>query len=532
MKISPQAKKTADEFLKIAPDFKLGSLPTEMRHPDTIHLAEMSHTDIPSALRLLQQVDHKSLSHILEKKEELEGLCSAISDTFASGGRVFIYGCGATGRLALSLETLWRARAKSPEEKDRVVGFMSGGDLALVHSIENFEDHPEFGARQVQEIGFGSQDLLISCTEGGETPSVIGATEEAAKISRRKPYFLYCNPTKILEDTVERSRRMIRNEGIEKICLYAGPMSLSGSTRMQATTILQIATGWALWKAAGEEFSLSKMLERLQSVDYALLAHFVELESKAYQEGNFFLYQTSQYGITLLTDTTERSPTFSLPGFENTLESAKKVSLAYLSMKGARDSREAWEALLHREPRALEWEVLGGIASMRRLMGFDISLQAKASREDRIGEKKQLIFTIDREESEMKLSLEGVSVSFSVTGLSLLEEHMLLKLLMNAHSLLVMGRLGRFESNVMTWVKPSNNKLIDRSIRYVSYLLEKDVKEKFSYETLCYQLFQEVETLKEGESIVLKTVAAIKQAARTGSSLNSVLLLLFSVFIL
>lgn len=531
MKISPQAQKNAEEFLKIAPDFKLGSLPTEMRHPDTIHLAEMSRTDISSALELLQQVDLKSLSHILEKKEELELLSQAISQTFSSAGRVFVYGCGATGRLALSIETLWRERAKSPEEGDRVVGFMSGGDLALVHSIENFEDHPEFGARQVQEIGFGPNDLLISCTEGGETPSVIGATEEAARISHRKPFFLYCNPTKILEDTVERSRRVIRNEGIEKICLYAGHMSLSGSTRMQATSILQMATGWALWKAAGEEFSLSLSLDRFQKVSYSLLAPFVETESKAYQEGNFFLYQTTNYGITLITDTTERSPTFSLPGFENTQESAKKMALAYLSMAGARDAREAWEALLHREPRALEWEVLGGVASMRRLMGFDISLQAKASREARLGEKTQMIFTIDRVGSELKLSLGGMSVGYDVAGWSLIEEHMLLKLLMNAHSLLVMGRIGRFESNVMTWVKPSNNKLIDRSIRYVSYLLEKD-KEKFSYETLCQQLFQQIETLKEGESVVLKTVAAVKNTVKAGSSLHSVLLLLFSVFIL
>ena len=35
-----------------------------------------------------------------------------------------------------------------------------------------------------------------------------------------------------------------------------------------------------------------------------------------------------------------------------------------------------------------------------------------------------------------------------------------------------MGRLGKIKSNFMIWVRPTNNKLIDRSIRYVKYLLD------------------------------------------------------------
>src|SRR5581483_11789624 len=99
----------------------------------------------------------------------------------------------------------WRQVAERPMFQNSVVGFMAGGDLALVHSIENFEDHPEYGARQLMELGFGENDLLISSTEGGETPFVIGATERAAEASRRSPWFLYCNPDSALAE-VERSR--------------------------------------------------------------------------------------------------------------------------------------------------------------------------------------------------------------------------------------------------------------------------------------------------------------------------------------
>ena len=42
------------------------------------------------------------------KVPELQEMYSAITDTLDSGHRVFISGCGATGRLSLALEALWR----------------------------------------------------------------------------------------------------------------------------------------------------------------------------------------------------------------------------------------------------------------------------------------------------------------------------------------------------------------------------------------------------------------------------------------
>lgn len=44
---------------------------------------------------------------------------------------------------------------------------------------------------------------------------------------------------------------------------------------------------------------------------------------------------------------------------------------------------------------------------------------------------------------------------------------MFLKVLLNKHSTLVMGKLNKIKSNLMSWVRPSNNKLIDRAIRYI-----------------------------------------------------------------
>ncbi len=508
------SKAKAEAFIAVAAQFQLGSLPTEQRHPLTYELAELSRHDIPAALKILKEIDLGVIRDVIGKAPELKRLQAAIADTFAAGNRVFFYGCGATGRLSLSIEYIWRHMHRSdPAAANKVMGFMSGGDLALVHSIENFEDHPEFGARQLREIGFGPHDLLVSCTEGGETPSVIGATEEAARLSSRKPYFLYCNPSEALHEQVERSRLVLENAGIEKICLFVGPMALSGSTRMQASTALMLGAGAALF---GDMSIMSQLLAFLQNTDISFLTGFIEEESRIYDAGDFLLYETREYGITILTDTTERSPTFSQRAFENQHDAHRRPALSFLCMPEAADAMAAWHSILLRDPVTIEWEELEPVAGMYRLTGFDFSAAAVPSREALVAPGKLHRFRVDRAGDEMVLELGKHRHSMNVNGLHPLAEHLFLKIVMNMHSTLVMGRLGRFESNVMTWVKPSNKKLIDRAIRYVEYLLHHRNIMGFSYADICHQLFAEAERMTPADSVVLMTVEALRQRSESG----------------
>lgn len=499
----------ANRFLANARDFHLGILPTEQRHPKTKQLAELSRSKPEKALSILQEIDIKAVGEVLKKQKEIAALAEAMRATRASGGRVFFYGCGATGRLSLTLEHVWRFCHRG-KKADQVRSFMSGGDLALVHSIENFEDHPEFGARQVRDIGFGEDDLLVSCTEGGETPSVIGATEEAAKISRRKPWFLYCNPDSILKKHVARSRRVLNNSAIEKICIFVGPMSLSGSTRLQATTVLQLLAGAALFTDEISKNQLRDFKSYLGKISYGDLKPFVEAESEAYKKGEFFLYATDRYAITVVTDTTERSPTFSLPGFENQREPKSVATLAYAYMPGAKNARDAWKKLLLREPLPLEWRALNGAATEHRLYGFDFSKKLPKLRSKKLGKgKTQHTFHILRKANTMRFVLGDNKAKFSVGKLHPLFEHLFLKLLLNAHSTLVMGRIGRFESNVMTWVRPSNYKLIDRAARYTETLLARE-KIRVSYSETVHAIFENAAKLGPSESIVLASVESLR----------------------
>jgi hypothetical protein len=58
----------------------------------------------------------------------------------------------------------------------------------------------------------------------------------------------------------------------------------------------------------------------------------------------------------------------------------------------------------------------------------------------------------------------------------------------------------------MTYVKPSNNKLIDRAARYVRLLAEKRTGTLPPYDTTIHALFAERELMQIGEPIVLKTL--------------------------
>ncbi len=507
--------KKAEAFLKIAPQFKLGRLVTEASNPATSDLSHLARNDLQKAISILKDLDIHTIGILSARRKEIFFLKSIIKDTLSSGNNIFLCGCGATGRLSLTIETIWRQVHESDNLKDRVFSFMAGGDVALIRSIENFEDFPQYGARQLLESGFGNGDLLIGTTEGGETPFVIGAVEKAAQNSIRKPFFLYCNPDDILSEAAERSRLVIENPCIEKINLTVGPMAITGSTRMQASTILLGAAGIALLNFDEDDVKTGIAIDNFVSywelVDIGFIERFIADESGCYENGEYLLYETDNtLGITVITDTTERSPTFSLLPFENDSETEQDISLCYLCLKETKNSAEAWENMLWRVPRTLEWPEIKGIASRNRLLGFDFSSNVVLKREKRKKSIVQHSFKIISERSGIKFSLGEESYFLEVPFSDLLYMHLILKMILNSHSTLIMGRLGRYEGNVMTYVRASNNKLIDRAIRYISMLL-KNVGLKLPYRELCYALYDMIDKTPPDKSIVLETVAEVER---------------------
>ena len=512
-------RQRARAYLRDAHLYRLGNLPTERPHPATRGLSEWARNDLPRAIEALKRIDVDALRSLERHAGKIDFLREQVRAARHRGGRVFLCGCGATGRLAMTLEYLWRSRHPGSED---VIAFMAGGDTALVHALEGFEDHPAYGARHLEESGFAEGDLLIACTEGGETPYVLGATERAAEISSAKPCFLYCNDDGTLADEVERFRRVHRNPSIETLCLHVGPMALAGSTRMQASTVLQLAVGIALFcddRPAKDHVGAFR--RSVAACDLSFLAAFVEAEAEIYATGHHVIYRVRDYGITVFTDTTERAPTFSLVPFDRFEKGRERYSLCYVVLDRCSTPAEAWVGLLNRPPKPLDWPEVDSRTSAGYLSGFDFSVNALDRRRRRVPASIHHEFLVRDDNDAIELRLGRLGHRVAVGKMPELFRHLLLKQILNIHSTVVMGRLGRYESNLMTWVTPTNGKLVDRATRYVGHLLTRAGHAEHAYEDIVHELFAEMAVSRPEESVVLGTYRSLLRRSRNGRGLRA-----------
>ena len=248
--MSETSNQRSDDFLKISDQFQLGVLTTESSHPITANLSETARSNISGALGLLFDVDNDVLRTYREFVESgrASGIKEAMLQSLKNGGKIFFTGCGSTGRLSIQLVSIWRdfwqqqhARGlicspSAHDFEDRAFSVMAGGDFALIKAVEGFEDFTQFGKKQICDLGVSANDIVFAITEGGETSFVIGTAWKGVEAGA-KVFFVYNNPDEVLCKHVTRSREIIEDPRVEKINLTTGPMAITGSTRMQATSI-------------------------------------------------------------------------------------------------------------------------------------------------------------------------------------------------------------------------------------------------------------------------------------------------------
>ena len=274
-------------------------------------------------------------------------------------------------------------------------------------------------------------------------------------------------------DRVERSRRVLTNPRIQSYCLDTGPMALTGSTRMQASTVLMLVIGLAL--EFGRDVDGAFRVLNSGSIscrqDVTPLEPFIVKEAAPISTINTPSTPAMTIAITVFTDTTERAPTFNLAPFDNPEHPTGRHSLTYLMIPSAGTAEESWRHLLARDPRPLEWPEIHPKTTRDYLLSFDFGRKALDFRRRIPGPHH--VFHIDTADNRLRCGFAGLDERSDLPGSVPLLDHLTLKLLLNMHSTLVMGRLGRFEGNLMTWVYPSNGKLIDRAARYTEILLRR-----------------------------------------------------------
>ncbi len=491
-----------EHFLKISHEFRLGTLDTESCHPKTIGLAELAVNNLEQAIEVLKEVDVLAIKSLLNSVKSLESTRKKIKKCLENKGRIILVGCGATGRLSLALERYWRCHLYNGTSfEDHCFSFIAGGDVALIHSIEEFEDNELYAVRTLREFGLNENDFLIGITEGGETPYVLSACVYASDLCTIRPDLYFCNPKSQLVGLTKRTTNVLESSLIDSHEILSGPMALSGSTRMQASTVQMYGIGLAM-KSSKESIKIDscikEFIRKIKTTSFAFLKDFIISESLVYKNSEIVNYKTTKnLAIHVLTDTTERAPTFSLNAFENSNDAKRVFSWCYLFID-EENSEDAWRNLLGRAPRCLEWPETIDKTSYERLLGFDISQVGYKLRGENNNE-----FKIFEKEHEILFSFNKHSHNLNCSSFDNLEKFLLLKMLLNIHSTLVMGRLGRYRSNIMTYVKASNNKLIDRAIRYIVLLCEQD-NIKVGYDQAAKVLFDCIKIKENTSPIVLE----------------------------
>lgn len=465
-------------------------LTTEQPHPQTDNLSDLAQHDLDKAIHIWQDVNNAALVQCLDFEAQAQQIHQAIKTVRRQEGKIFLAGCGASGRLAVLLETLAKA--------DNVVGLIAGGDVALIHAVEAFEDSAELAVKQLQQYGFTDKDLLIGLSVNGEAPFIQALVKYAAAHSQQPSLLVSCNPAAQL---LERNpQHVIHLPDVQFIDLTIGPLALTGSTRLQTSDVMLWVLGQALLTdMSGYQQQTEELLVAWQasSADSVSDVEAIAFETDCYQRGDYILYQTAPaWGLTVLSDTTERAPTFNLIPFENqtTLchperQRRQTFSNCYMILSGEADNQAAWKRLLRRKPYCLNWPDFPRTGT-DYFYGFDISESMARRRQDYLSRPQHPII------------LNGKSAD--------LLGQLILKMRLNMRSTLIMGRLGLYEGNLMTSLYPGNNKLIDRAARYVQYLAQQRHQWEVSYRDAAEAVLALSTDLKPGESIIHKALQRFK----------------------
>ena len=535
--MSESAKAKARDFIDNEKQFQLGFLPTEQSNPITATLEEDFRRSTLAGVQCLQRGDRQmpiTMRHVFAGRRFAKLVDSMVETLTGPKGRIIFSGCGATGRLSILLESMWRdffhrrAAELTVEERklaDRSASIMTGGDFALIRSVEFFEDYAEGGRRQAAALQVGEGDTFVAITEGGETSSVLGTLKYAAEHGA-KCFLVFNNPADLLRGYLDRCREAIDNPKVTVIDLYCGSMSVAGSTRMQATSSEQLLGSCALEaalcrvlprfaKETAKDYTVAfeNLLAGLESAaGRKMIADQIEFERGVYEQGGRITYIADKCMLDLFTDNTERAPTFMIPPLRSSRE--KGFSQSWAFVKNPLHPTEAcWSEMMRRHPRCLEFtsedaRSLGmpqnfidnpPLIKYSDLITYMIGNEPAPERIEGFKRAAAVILRFGDDSSEYVAAADRLASAwserreFNVSSLvphpsslsSPLEiwKHLAVKLAFNCLSTGTMAAMGRIAGNWMSWVSMSNKKLIDRCIRLLVEL------GRLSYEEAAQRIF-------------------------------------------
>ena len=520
-KLRKQAQEQAKNFLENESEYRMGYIEAELPHPLTRKLSQTYAESTEKGVAMLLSVDAEMAGRAKELllSDGYTQFADAVRNTLKNGGRVIWSGCGSSGRLCMRLENSWRHAMDKlallhPEKagyfeemKGRVGSIMTGGDYAIIRAVECFEDSTNLGYKQAEGWQLTEKDLLVGVTATGETTSILGSAQGALDAGA-KVYMLICsNPVPLIQN-MERVRKVYTNPNCSYLFLPCGPMALTGSTRMQSSSFEQLAGAIALEDAiydlmkaygyaaaptdhAWHGKAYADLIDQLSSKkSVSAIADMTRLEESVYRAGSVLTMYAEEYMLDVMTDTTERPPTFMTPPFTSLDMLDQPMSWAFVKNPSC-ETRDAWQRCFARPLRCIDWDGdqyrALGLSQMQidripriddqALVRFCIGCEPLPERENKPGSLAMWVGKDAAPESfhthaarygqKTEYTLDNAGLNIPETWMDIYE-HLGMKIYLNTLSTGVMASMGRIDGNWMTCLAMSNKKLIDRSARIVA----------------------------------------------------------------
>jgi N-acetylmuramic acid 6-phosphate etherase len=172
-------------------------------------------------LENINACDKQVPSDITPSIPSIRILVDRIVERMKKGGRVFYLGAGTSGRLGVV-----DASEIPPTYgvSGAFIGLIAGGDKAIRTAVENAEDDPDGGWRDMAPYKPTENDTVVGIAASGTTPYVVGAVKKARQEGLLTGC-ITCNQGSPLAQEAECPIEVV-----------VGPEFVTGSTRMKAGT--------------------------------------------------------------------------------------------------------------------------------------------------------------------------------------------------------------------------------------------------------------------------------------------------------
>ena len=195
------------------------SIKTEERNQRTERIDRLSTLEM---VRLINDEDKKTALAVEREAERIAAAIDLIAARLQEGGRLVYCGCGTSGRLGV-LDAVECPPTYSTDP-DMVVGLIAGGYDAMFRAVEGAEDDRALGEKDLRDIRFGREDVLVGIAASGRTPYVLGAMAYARSLGA-PVVSVTCCPGSPVTEAADIA-----------IAPAPGPEVVTGSTRMKSGT--------------------------------------------------------------------------------------------------------------------------------------------------------------------------------------------------------------------------------------------------------------------------------------------------------